>query len=297
MATLALALLAMVATAAADPACWYNALCPYSETQEKQYEIDTLVETTLEDQMLACQALCIADNTDTGTTDCQHFSVHSNRGVTKCFLLAECADASSVDVCLTAAFLPCNSGPLDCVTNNNCDVLDANTMMEPGKIEWQCDEVNPYSQQVSEGKTCFLSCNSWVDGTGLPAMIASTCNAGVFDASVVVGALAENVPALPAALPVPTDLAADQVPCGCATYNMEWEDADTGTMVDYDPNTLPGTDFICAEDYIDMVTDPADWQFILTTSNTCRLFCDSYHVATMACENGVWTGQPELGAW
>ena len=30
---------------------------------------------------------------------------------------------------------------------------------------------------------------------------------------------------------------------------------------------------------------------------TCRLFCDSIYVSTMTCENGNWTGHPELGAW
>lgn len=296
MASLALALLAMAAAAAADPACWYGALCPYSENQEKQFNIDTSAGNgaeTLEEQMLACQALCSQDNADTGTEDCQHFSVHSFRGVTTCYLLEECEDPSSVDVCLSAASLPCNSGPLDCAVNSNCAVLDA-SMTEAGKIEWQCDEVNPYSQQVPEGKTCFLSCNAWVDSNGSPAMISSICTGGAYQDSTVQGANPADVPALPDSYPKPDALAADQVPCGCADYNMQWDDA--GTMVDYDPNTLPGTDFICTEEYIDK-TDTADWKFILTTSNTCRLFCDSYHVATMACENGVWTGQPELGAW
>jgi len=77
---------------------------------------------------------------------------------------------------------------------------------------------------------------------------------------------------------------------------MAWKNSQTGHLVDYDPNSLPGTDFLCTGgDYI--TSDKTDLKFMLQPGMTCRLFCDNYHIATMSCVNGLWTGELELGAW
>ena len=281
-----LALLVTVGGQAPSADCWYGDMCQYNEL-----DISFPVPATETDQlskMTWCQQQCFDD----ASVTCEHFTIHTTRGATTCYLLSACSRSSS-DVCLSDPSNPCDSGPKDCTANTNCDMLAAPA--SDTAIPWQCDDVDPYAQQVPEGKTCFLTCNAWTEtATGLPAVITSTCDAGGFTPSVVTNSWTNaDVPALPATLPQPDDLA--QAECSCAPYDMEWDDA--GTMVDYDPNRLLGTDFVCeGGDYLDQ-TNPLDWKFILTPALTCRLFCDSYHIATMACENGKWTGEPELGAW
>merc|ERR1712243_430341 len=219
--------------------CWYGSVGPYNRDSPNQFPIDPLQDTMLL-KMTWCQDKCFND------ADCQHFTIHTARGGSTCYLLTSCMDPSDSDACIKDGL--CNSGPRDCASNNNCDMLpDYVDPASANKIKWQCDgSINPYTQQVPEGETCFLSCNAWVDDTdGKPAVVTSTCEEGT---------------------------------------------------IDYDPNTLPGTDFICTENPIDE-TNPEDKKFNLMPTNVCRLFCDSYHITTMACENGMWTGEPELGAW
>ena len=147
-------------------------------------------------------------------------------------------------------------------------------------------------KQVNNKATCFLTCNAWVDSNGAQVIVVSKCIGGIWSTSTVLpeSILASDVPALPKRLPQP-DVAEDQVSCGCADYDMAWN----GT-IDYDPNKLPGTAFTCTGGN-PITEDGAHYKFILKPDMTCRLFCDSYHVTTMACINGQWTGNPEHGAW
>lgn len=71
-----------------------------------------------------------------------------------CYFLDTC-EASVTDECLEAE--TCNSGPLDCNNNNNCQMLETNVDDAVDEIYWQCDKQNPYTQQVPEGSTCFLT--------------------------------------------------------------------------------------------------------------------------------------------
>merc|ERR1712080_39893 len=262
--------------------CWYGSFCPYNRDSPDQSLIP-ITEDSMLKKMTWCQDKCFND------PNCNHFTIHTARGGTSCYLLATCLDPSDNVACIKDGL--CNSGPKDCATNNNCPKLESYAdPASANKINWQCDgSINPYTQQVPEGASCFLSCNAWVDDTKQPAVITSTCEAGAWTKSEVSPAL--DIAAIPATLPQPDGLEADQIACSCAMYPMAWKDT-----IDYDPNTLPGTDFICTEDYVNS-DNPEDLKFNLEPTNVCRLFCDSYHITTMACENGMWTGEPELGAW
>ena len=253
--------------------CWYNFLCPFSETCGQEVIPAENADLGLGSQMDYCQQQC--SNLVGGT--CKHFSVATMETKVYCYLLETCATAI-MDSCLEESI--CNSGPADCDTNDNCPMLTTN----PGssKIRWQCDGVNPYTHVVPDGMTCFLSCNAWtsppnaIDGT--PVLITSTCSGGVYQDSKAT----PTIPNLPNPLPKPNE---EEPTCDCADRLMAWHG------IEYDPNTLPGTSFICSESYI------IEQKFILKATNLCRLFCDGYHVATMACQGGRWTGHPELGAW
>jgi len=266
--------------------CWYGSFCPYNKDSPDQFLIDPKEDTMLK-KMTWCQDKCYNDP----EAQCNHFTIHTARGGTICYLLTSCMDPSDSDACIKDGL--CNSGPKDCESNNNCPMLiDYVDPASANKIKWQCDgSINPYTQQVPEGETCFLSCNAWVDDTtATPAVITSTCEAGAWTNSVV-NPPDLTIAAIPNPLPQPDAEEAEQIACSCALYPMAWND-----IIDYDPNTLPGTDFICTENPIDE-TNPDDKKFNLQPTNVCRLFCDSYHITTMACENGMWTGEPELGAW
>jgi len=224
---------------------------------------------------------------------CTDFTVHSIGPRSHiCYLLTNCNEKSTEPTCLAAK--KCNSGPKDCNSNSNCEPLASPPPQDT--IPWQCDhDVNPYDKQIPEGTECFINCNAWVDKDGSRATIVSKCVAGAWEASALQPALdlSENT-ALPDPLPKPDDLT--QAPCGCTNFDMAWNNTQTQDIIDYDPNTLLGTDFICTgANYI--TDDGTDLKFVLRQGMTCRLFCDNYHIATMTCANAEWTGEPELGAW
>merc|ERR1712243_121472 len=218
--------------------CWYGSVCPFNKDSPDQILIDPteLTEDTVLEKMTWCQEKCFSD------TNCKHFTIHTTRGETTCYLPTSCMDPSDNATCINDG--GCNSGPKDCDSNNNCPMLAP--YVDPtsaNKINWQCDgSINPYTQQIPEGETCFLSCNAWVDdSTAVPAVITSTCEAGLWTPSVVSPADL-TIAAMPNTLPQPDTLEAEQIACSCAPQPMAWND-----IIDYDPNTLPGTDFICTE--------------------------------------------------
>jgi len=235
----------------------------------------------LEAQMEWCYLKC------SGDPACMHFNVHMVRGKPFCYLLKECKEFSTVDVCV--AEKKCNSGPKNCTSNMSCPRLTH----VPNTMKWRCDHnVNPYEQQAYDKARCFLSCNAWKDANGTQVVVVSKCISGIWTTSTILPnkVLASDVAALPNPLPQP-DVIGDQTACGCADYDMAWN----GT-IDYDPNSLPGTALICIGGNL-VTDDGTNYKFILKPKMICRLFCDSYYVTTMACVNGHWTGKPELGAW
>ena len=96
-----LGLLASVAGQASS--CWYDALCPYEEGTGQLLPIDIYF---LEEQMVWCQEQCY------DSPSCNHFTVHTYRGVPRCYQSLACEDSSMEDVCLELG--TCNSGPKDC---------------------------------------------------------------------------------------------------------------------------------------------------------------------------------------
>merc|ERR1711934_793982 len=232
-----------------SPGCWYEALCAYSDDSYIKLAIPSPHNADLESRMQWCYNQC---RFGYGEATCTDFSVQSI-GIRShsCYLLTNCNEKSTDANCLSLG--SCNSGPKDCASNNNCDILASPPPADT--IPWECDhDVNPYVQQVPEGTECFISCNAWLDDNKNQASIVSKCVAGAWQASV------------------------------------------TNETIDYDPNTLPGTDFLCTgADYI--TSDGINLKFALQPGMTCRMFCDNYHIATMTCVNGLWTGEPELGAW
>jgi len=268
--------------------CWYDSLCAYSDDNDISVVIPSQ-NADLESRMAWCYNQCINEIT------CTDFTVFTSRGRHTCYLLTNCDDKSQDDDCLgtPVGWGSCNSGPKDCANNNNCDILPSPPPVDT--IPWECDhDVNPYAVQVPEGTECFISCNAWLDSNEKQASIVSKCVAGIWQTPEVIPSIdPSDILALPNPLPKPDDQ--DQVGCGCAPYDMTWENSVTGDLIDYDPNTLPGTDFLCTAEYI--TDDGTNLKFMLQPEMTCRMFCDNYHIVTMTCVNGLWTGEPELGAW
>jgi len=282
-------------TVPSTPGCWYEGLCKNrGDAAEDMIRDIPVTENTLEMMMEWCYLQCQGEPT------CAHFSAVSERLGNKCFLLTE-QDNCDLDKnaeCF-ATYGTCNSGPKDCSSNSNCPMLNSTA---PGSdtIEWNCIHdgvsVDPYTQQSPEDTTCSLNCPAWINANGEQSNIVSDCVQGVWQPSRFIpsgrdSALNEVIGS--GALPQPDG--PDQISCGCPVYDMAWTTAENDT-VDYDPNTLPGTSFICDGPYI--TDDGTDLKFKLMGEVTCMMYCDSYHIATMTCAaSGEWTGQPELGAW
>jgi len=282
-------------TVTSTPGCWYEGLCKNrGDAGEDMIRDIPVTEDTLETMMEWCYLQCQGEPT------CAHFTAVAERGGNKCFLLTE-QDTCDLDTnaeCFTT-YGTCNSGPKDCSNNFNCPMLD---IPAPGSdtIEWNCHkdgvDVDPYTQQSPEGTTCSLNCPAWINDKGELSDIESICVQGVWQPSRFIpsgrdSALNETI----GDRDLPQPDGPDQISCGCPVYDMAWTTAENDT-VDYDPNTLPGTSFVCDGPYI--TDDGTDFKFKLMGDVTCKMYCDSYHIATMTCAaSGEWTGQPELGAW
>jgi len=288
-------------TVPSTPGCWYEGLCKNrGDAAEDMIRDIPVTENTLEMMMEWCYIQCQGEPT------CAHFTAVAERQGNKCFLLTveDTCDLDTNAECFTT-YGTCNSGPKDCSNNFNCPMLD---IPAPGSdtIEWNCHkdavDVDPYTQQSPEGTTCSLNCPAWINAKGELSDIESECVQGVWQPSRFIpsgrdSALNEVIG--DRNLPQPDDPANDQISCGCPVYDMEWTITagdDVGAKVDYDPNDLPGTSFVCDGPYI--TDDGTDFKFKLMGDVTCKMYCDSYHIATMTCAaSGQWTGQPELGAW
>jgi len=305
--TLCSALVAM-ASAAAGPECWYTdppAVCNHN-VEDTQLDIDTGTYGDFDAQMTWCQGECAKD-VDAQLPDCKHFTVRPMRGQPKCFLMLTC-DKNTEDTCLDEGI--CGGGLGDCEDQTGCEPLPPFDAANDDKIRWICDHVdNPYDAtgEIPVGSACTLSCDGWIDDNGDTVNVLSTCKVDLLWSDSVVrtpgwleadGVIStDTVPALKGkTLPLPSATPAEQITCGCGPKPMAWTNTDTEVVVNYDPNALPGTTFICENgEYIQ--NNSGQSAFIIAEDMTCRLYCDGYHVATMECLNGDWTGEPELGAW
>jgi len=222
-------------------------------------------------------------------------------GQPKCFLMLTC-DKNTEDTCLDEGI--CGGGLGDCEDQTGCEPLPPFDADTDDRIRWICDHVdNPYDVdgEIPVGSACTLSCEGWIDDNGDTVNVLSTCAADLSWSAPVIKAPGAadgvnvdkaTVPALAEkTIPKPDTVAAEQITCGCGPRAMAWADT-----INYDPNLMPGTTFICQNgEYL--VGAEGEKKFIIAEDMTCRLYCDGYHVATIECLNGDWTGQPELGAW
>jgi len=307
---------ALVAVAsAADATCWYTdppAVCEHT-VQDTGIKINTVTYETLTEQMEFCQDACLVQDGTTPLGDplpkCKHFSVRKlGQRSTMCYLMEDC-DKNTLDECLGTPDAPavCGGGRGDCNVPTGCEALTPPTGEE---ILWVCDHVdNPYDadKEILEGTACVLSCEGWVKPGGADAddtviTVFSTCYdtdgnglMGWSEPEIMQdGVSQEDVPALEG-VTLPKPDVANQITCGCGDMDMAWP-VDGSDSIVYDPNQMPGTTFICQDgEYLVGAADSQE--FIITKDMTCRLYCDGYHVATIECLNGQWTGQPELGAW
>ena len=221
--------------------CWFEDMCSFEQNADDSSVVSTLDYPTLAEQLEFCQALC------SGNATCNYFTVFNTGGARNkaiCYQLAACdhTDATCIE---TGS---CGSSPGDCDANTNCPVLDASLMAGNDTIRWHCDDIDPYTEETPEGRTCRLFCAAWEDEDGKHATIQSTCQGGnltqKWTDSEVVGTGGDAVifPPLAAAAmdrPRPDSPTVDQRVCGCPPFNMRWLQSN-GSFVDYDPNSLPG---------------------------------------------------------
>jgi len=288
--------------AAPGDTCWYpNYICSKGGAISSM-KIDTTAHQSFANQTMECYDQCNA----AGAGNCTFFTIVSFRGIPTCYFLTSCDDQSD-DECIAKD--TCKSGPSDCtsIPNNNADCPELDPANTPsGKIHWQCTDIdsvsfNGYtSGDIQAGSQCVLRCESWEDKTGNAAHLVSTCqNDGTWSPTVASNAATNgdelDFPTFPADTGIyPTPDQNQTFACGCKDLDVKWATnfTDPATFFYYDPNTEPGTEFICEQNI-----DQSQGTYIITTENKCLLFCDSYLVADVRCLNGEWTGQPELGFW
>jgi len=288
--------------AAPGDTCWYpNYICSINVPADTK-TIDTDANPTFVDQTLDCYNQCSA----AGAGNCDYFTIWSFQGKSTCYFLTSCDEEYDKQCSKSGT---CKSGPTDCgsITNDNanCPPIDPDNTPS-GNIHWQCIDIesnsfNGYTvQDIQAGSQCVLRCESWEDTSGEAAHLVSTCqNDGTWSPTI-----ASNEATSGAELefpPYPADTGIYPTPdqmqtfgCGCKDLHVEWATDFTNldTFFYYDPNTEPGTEFICEQSI-----NQSQGTYIITTENKCILFCDSYLVADVRCLNGEWTGQPELGFW
>jgi len=207
---------------------------------------------------------------------CNFFTFFQFRGIPSCYILRSCNEKKP------ACNDPrnCKSGQRTC-KKKFCPKL----VMNDGQYaHWRCQGLNPYMEDIPEGKTCHTSCFSWRTTAGLPFTAMSTCKSdGSWTSPVHFprGSLERpyvletpdrgDMPCAPTAIPT----------ASCKPLNIT-----------YNPNEEEGAGFFC--------TPPLDWSNLpvrMDKPTKCYLLCNMMLVATVQCKEGVWTGHPEIGFW
>jgi len=235
--------------------------------------------------------LCAAD------AACKYWTWFTYRGSTTCYLLDSCAEERDA-VCLLNG--NCVSGPEDC-TNSTVvvDGCEKPRAPSPEYVPWQCSDTQgntltaeQLNTTIDVGTTCYLRCEAWETESGSRGYLESTCNEdGEWTATAPHnGDAALKVPLGPYPNPTGSGLS-----CQCSPLHVVWEPtAEPSPYNYYDPHQpeQDGASFICESPAI-----TADNTYILQADNVCAFWCEDHLAASISCNDGIWTGQPELGFW
>jgi len=235
--------------------------------------------------------LCAAD------AACKYWTWFTYRGSTTCYLLDSCAEERDAACLLNGN---CVSGPEDC-TNSTVvvDGCEKPRAPSPEYIPWQCSDTQgntltaeQLNTTIDVGTTCYLRCEAWETESGSRGYLESTCNEdGEWTATAPHnGDAALKVPLGPYPKPTGSGLS-----CQCSPLHVVWEPtAEPSPYNYYDPHQpeLDGAFFICESPAI-----TSDNTYILQPDNACAFWCDDHLAATLSCNDGIWSGQPELGFW
>jgi len=255
-------------------------------------------------KIVACYNLCNADSS------CNEFTLLSvqNGNRALCYLLTEPCERNSADQCLAEDDFPCRSGPKECADYEEGTATCAQLpSLGADYINWICTlgdkQFNPYNEVLPVGTLCTQTCPAWkTKGSNPPtqSQLESTCvdNAGTAEWGPTVTKDEQEIEGLTAPYPKP-DATTDAYSCGCLPLELQlkWPYDPTGANDAnnfYDPNTEEAADFICKQD---LETNPGDADWTIKGDNSCNLYCDQHYVATAACVDGEWTGNPEWGFW
>jgi len=173
-------------------------------------------------------------------------------------------------------------------------------------LNWNCNlgaaQINPYTAVLPLGTICTQTCPSWKSAvSGDQSEFESTCelDVGTNKAgwSVTVTHDGQLIDGFTDTYPQPDDDDTAAWQCNCVPLELKWPYDPTGANDAnnfYDPNTEEAADFICKQD-LETNPDAGDWT--IKGDNSCNLYCDQHYVATAACVDGEWTGNPEWGFW
>jgi len=235
--------------------------------------------------------LCAAD------AACKYWTWFTYRGSTTCYLLDSCAEERDAACLLNGN---CVSGPEDC-TNSTVvvDGCEKPRAPSPEYIPWQCSDTQgntltaeQLNTTIDVGTTCYLRCEAWETESGSRGYLESTCNEdGEWTATAPHnGDAALKVPLGPYPKPTGSGLS-----CQCSPLHVVWEPtAEPSPYNYYDPHQpdQEGASFICKSPAI-----TSDNTYILQADNVCAFWCDDHLAAALSCNDGIWSGQPELGFW
>jgi len=234
--------------------------------------------------------LCAAD------AACKYWTWFTYRGSTTCYLLDSCAEERDAACLLNGN---CVSGPEDC-TNSTVvvDGCEKPRAPSPEYIPWQCSDTQgntltaeQLNTTIDVGTTCYLRCEAWETESGSRGYLESTCNEdGEWTATAPHnGDAALKVPLGPYPKPTGSGLS-----CLCSPLHVVWEPtAEPSPFNYYDPHQPEqGASFICKSPAI-----TTDNTYIVQADNDCAFWCDDHLAASLSCNDGIWSGQPELGFW
>jgi len=234
------------------------------------------------------------------TNGCKHFTWYKSRGGKTCYALTTCLEERYA-TCLKAE--ACISGPVSC--DNTTTVVTGckpPAQLGPEFIPWQCNgpqgnvlTAAEMSETLQVGSSCYLRCDSWVTASGSQGYLESTCDSDGEWTTTVPHNDDEELQTPKGPYPLPTNNETSvpaPLKCACSPLHVMWPPEATEFDENnyyYDPNDEEGTDFVCKTHL--------NGTYIVMEDNLCFMYCDTHLTASIKCNDGVWTGQPNLGFW